>query len=62
MSGILVLAEHEGGAFKKTAYELLGKAKELAAALGTSVHAVVSGRSGRRARQVRRPVGASGRG
>lgn len=43
MSGILVLAEHEGGKFKKTAYELLGKAKELAAALNTSVAAVVLG-------------------
>lgn len=43
MSGILVLAEHEGGKFKKTAYELLGKAKELAGSLGTSVAAVVLG-------------------
>jgi len=43
MSGILVLAEHEGGAFKKTAFELLGKARELAGALNTSVHAVVLG-------------------
>lgn len=43
MSGILVLAEHEGGKFKKTAYELLGKAKELAGALGTNVSAVVLG-------------------
>jgi electron transfer flavoprotein alpha subunit len=39
MSGILVLAEHEGGSFKKTAYELLGKAK----ALGMPVSAVVLG-------------------
>jgi len=43
MSGILVFAEHDGGTFKKTAYELLGKAGELAAALGTSVSAVVLG-------------------
>ncbi len=43
MSGILVLAEHEGGKFRKGAYELLGKAKELAATLGTSVSAVVLG-------------------
>lgn len=43
MSGILVLAEHEGGSFKKTATELCGKARELAAALGTSVDAVVVG-------------------
>lgn len=43
MSGILVVAEHEGGAFKKTASELLGKASELAAALGTTVSAAVLG-------------------
>ena len=43
MSGILVLAEHEGGQFKKTATELLGKGKELAAALGTELNAVVLG-------------------
>jgi electron transfer flavoprotein alpha subunit len=40
---ILVIAEHEGGAFKKTAAELLGKATELAGALGTDVAAVVLG-------------------
>jgi electron transfer flavoprotein alpha subunit len=44
MSGILVLADHEGGQFRKTAFELLGKAKELAAALGgVPVSAVVLG-------------------
>lgn len=43
MSGILVLAEHDGGTFKKTAFELLGKARELAIALGTTVSAVVLG-------------------
>ena len=43
MSGILVLAEHDGGIFKKTAYELLGKAVELGAALGAPVAAVVLG-------------------
>lgn len=43
MSGILIVAEHEGGAFKKTAFELLGKGTELAAALGTEVSAVVLG-------------------
>lgn len=43
MSGILVIAEHEGGSFKKTAAELLGKASELASALGTSVNAAVLG-------------------
>jgi electron transfer flavoprotein alpha subunit len=40
---ILVVAEHEGGAFKKTAFELLGKARELAGQLGLSVAAVVLG-------------------
>lgn len=43
MSGILVIAEHEGGVFKKTAAELLGKAAELASALGTTVSAAVLG-------------------
>ncbi len=40
---ILVLAEHENGVFKKTASELLGKASELAASLGTDVAALVLG-------------------
>lgn len=39
MSGILVLAEHDGGTFKKTATELLGKAADL----GGEVSAVVLG-------------------
>jgi electron transfer flavoprotein alpha subunit len=43
MSGILVLAAHEGGVFKKTATELLGKAKDLAAGLGVPVYAAVLG-------------------
>lgn len=43
MSGILVFAEHEHGEFKKTAFELLGKASELAASLGGDVTAVVLG-------------------
>jgi electron transfer flavoprotein alpha subunit len=43
MSGILIVAEHEGGSFKKTATEMLGKASQLAAALGTTVSAVVLG-------------------
>src|SRR5688500_7098233 len=43
MSGILGLAEHDGGSFKKTAYELLGKAVQLAGRLGTDVSAVVRG-------------------
>jgi electron transfer flavoprotein alpha subunit len=40
---ILVLAEHEGGAFKKTAFELVGKAAELGSQLGLDVAAVVLG-------------------
>lgn len=43
MSGILVIAEHDGGVFRKTAYELLGKATELASSTGASVAAVVLG-------------------
>ncbi len=43
MSGILVVCEHEQGSFKKTAGELLGKAVELARALGTTVSAAVVG-------------------
>jgi electron transfer flavoprotein alpha subunit len=43
MSGILVFAEHDGGSFKKSATELLGKASQLAATLGTTVSAVVLG-------------------
>jgi len=43
MSGILVVAEHEGGAFSKSAAELLGKAAELAAVLGAPVSAAVLG-------------------
>ncbi len=39
MSGILVFAEHDGGVFKKTTFELLGKAAEL----GATVQAVVLG-------------------
>jgi electron transfer flavoprotein alpha subunit len=43
MSGILVVAEHADGSFKATASELLGKAAELAGALGTTVSAAVLG-------------------
>jgi electron transfer flavoprotein alpha subunit len=43
MSGILVIAEHDNGDFKKTAFELLGKASELAAELGGEVSAAVLG-------------------
>jgi electron transfer flavoprotein alpha subunit len=45
---ILVICEHEGGSFKKTASELLGKARELASQLGTTVAAVVLGDAHRR--------------
>ncbi|MCK6505906.1 electron transfer flavoprotein subunit alpha/FixB family protein [Myxococcota bacterium] len=43
-NGFLVVAEHDGGHFKKTAYELLAKAVELAA--GAPVSAVVIGGDG----------------
>jgi len=43
MSGILVIAEHDGGTFKRTAAELIGKATELAASLGCDVSAAVLG-------------------
>lgn len=42
-SGILVVCEHDGGAFKKTAAELLGKASALAGTLGGAVTAFVAG-------------------
>ncbi|MBN2801076.1 MAG: electron transfer flavoprotein subunit alpha/FixB family protein [Deltaproteobacteria bacterium] len=43
MSGILVFAESEAGAFKKTTFELLGKAVELGLALDQRVYAAVLG-------------------
>jgi electron transfer flavoprotein alpha subunit len=43
MSTILVIAEHESGQFKKTAYELLGKGSELASELGATLTAGVLG-------------------
>jgi electron transfer flavoprotein alpha subunit len=43
MGTILVIAEHEAGTFKKTAAELLGKARELGAALNLTVVAGVLG-------------------
>ena len=43
MSGILVVAEHADGTFNPTASELLGKATQLAADLGTTVVAAVLG-------------------
>jgi electron transfer flavoprotein alpha subunit len=42
-SGILVVVEHDGGQPKKTAYELLTKACQLAGDLGISVSAVIIG-------------------
>ncbi len=44
--GILVLCEQSGGTFKKTAFELLGKARELAASIGGPVSALVIGYGG----------------
>lgn len=43
MSHILVVTEHEGGTFKRTASELLGKAAELAKQTGGTVSAAVLG-------------------
>ena len=43
MGGILVFAEQVDGVFKKTAFELLGKGKALAAELGVRLDAVVLG-------------------
>ncbi len=43
MSGILVVAEHDAGVFRRTAWELLGKAAALATELKTTVSAVVLG-------------------
>jgi electron transfer flavoprotein alpha subunit len=43
MSTILVIAEHDGGQFKKTAYELLGKGSQLASELGADLVAGVVG-------------------
>jgi electron transfer flavoprotein alpha subunit len=42
-NGILVVCEHDGGVFKKTAFELLGKASELASGVGGDVTAAVVG-------------------
>ena len=44
-TGILVVCEHENGTPKKTAYELLSKARGLAQELGGTVNAVVIGSS-----------------
>ncbi len=45
-SGILVLCDHDGGSFKSTALELLGKARELLPATGGGVTALVLGHGG----------------
>ena len=42
-SGILVICEHDGGSFKKTAHELLGRACLLAEQIGGAVSALVIG-------------------
>ena len=42
-SGILVVCDHDGSTFKKTAAELLGKAAELVGQVGGSVTAFVAG-------------------
>ena len=44
-NGILVVCEHENGTPKKTAYELLSKARELSASLGGDVSALLIGAS-----------------
>lgn len=44
-NGILVVCEHENGAPKKTAYELLSKARDLVAGTGGSVSALLIGSS-----------------
>ena len=45
-NGILVVCEHEDGTPKKTAYELLSKARQLTAESGGDVTAVVIGAGG----------------
>ena len=42
-NGILVFAEHRGGAFNKTSFEAVAAAQQLGASLGQSVSAVVLG-------------------
>ena len=44
-NGILVVCEHENGTPKKTAFELLNKARELSGSLGGSVSALLIGAS-----------------
>ena len=42
-NGILVICDHDAGTFKKTAYELISKARELTASMGGQVTALVLG-------------------
>ena len=42
-NGILVICDHDEGTFKKTAYELISKARQLSADLGGPVNALVLG-------------------
>jgi electron transfer flavoprotein alpha subunit len=42
-NGVLVICDHDEGVFKKTAYELISKARQLSAAMGGPVNALVLG-------------------
>jgi electron transfer flavoprotein alpha subunit len=51
-NGILVFAEHRGGAFNKTSFEAIAAAQQLGASLGQPVSAVVLGTDAAPAREV----------
>jgi electron transfer flavoprotein alpha subunit len=51
-NGILVFAEHRGGAFNKTSFEAMAAAQQLGASLGQNVSAVVLGTDATRAADV----------
>jgi electron transfer flavoprotein alpha subunit len=51
-NGILVFAEHRGGAFNKTSFEAIAAAQQLGASLGQPVSAVVLGTDAAAAREV----------
>ncbi|HLL13556.1 MAG TPA: electron transfer flavoprotein subunit alpha/FixB family protein [Pyrinomonadaceae bacterium] len=51
-NGILVFAEHRGGAFNKTSFEAMAAAQQLGASLGQPVSAVVLGTDASRASEV----------
>jgi len=51
-NGILVFAEHRGGAFNKTSFEAMAAAQQLGASLGQPVSAVVLGTDAARASEV----------